>query len=67
MERTTLKAIGDFAAKRKRELGIVGDAFIPLNPGDRRTESKRQLLRAIADEARASGREPRFKANIGEG
>ena len=36
---------------RKRELGIVGVDFLPLNDGMRRTASKRRLLRAIAENA----------------
>jgi hypothetical protein len=45
---------------RKRELGIVGNDFLPRNDGSRRTESKRQLLRAIAEnaEARANADKP---------
>jgi hypothetical protein len=35
--------------ERQRALGIVGT--LPRNDGSRRTESKRQLLRAIAESA----------------
>lgn len=45
---------------RKRALGITGVDFLPLNDGARRTASKRGLLRAIADNASAQGRTPRF-------
>jgi hypothetical protein len=48
---------------RKRELGIVGVDFLPVNDGTRRTASKRRLLRTIAENAAAQGRQPRFKAN----
>jgi hypothetical protein len=50
---------------RKRELGIVGVGFLPLNDGVRRTPSKRQPLRAIAENAAAQDRKPRFPANRG--
>ena len=39
--------------ERQRALGIVGANFLPRNDGSRRTESKRQLLRAIAENAAA--------------
>jgi len=37
--------------ERRRALGIVGT--LPRNDGSRRTESKRQLLRAMAESAEA--------------
>jgi hypothetical protein len=49
---------------RKRELGLTGRDQLPRNDGTRRTESKRRLLQAIEDNARAQGREPAFKANF---
>jgi hypothetical protein len=49
---------------RKRELGITDQEPLALNDGSRRTPSKRALLQAIADNARAQGREPTFKANF---
>jgi hypothetical protein len=48
---------------RKRKLGIAGVDFLPANDGGRRTASKRGLLRTIAENAAAQGRQPRFKAN----
>ena len=48
---------------RKRELGITGVDFLPLNDGSRRTESKRRLLRTIVENAAAQGRKPRFPAS----
>ena len=50
---------------RKRELGLTGRDLVPRNDGARRTASKRALLQAIEDNARAQGREPRFKGVIG--
>jgi len=48
---------------RKREVGIVGVDFLPLNDDARRTVSKQRLLRAIAENAASQGRKPRFKGN----
>jgi hypothetical protein len=50
---------------RKRELGIVGVDFLPLNDGMRSTASKRRLLRAIAENAASQGRTPRFGTRRG--
>jgi hypothetical protein len=49
---------------RKRELGL-DDARTARarNKGAARTRSKRQLLRAIEDEARRQGRKPPFATN----
>ena len=49
---------------RKQELGMTDQEPLALNHGSRRTDSKRALLQAIADNARALGREPKFKANF---
>ncbi len=49
---------------RKQALGITDQDPLALNDGSRRTDSKRALLQAIADNARAQGREPTFKANF---
>ena len=49
---------------RRQALGMTDQEPLALNDGSRRTESKRALLQAIADNARAQGREPRFKANF---
>ena len=40
--------LGARIARRRAELGIT-DADIPLNSGERRTESKKALLKAIRD------------------
>lgn len=50
---------------RKRELGITGVDFLPLNDGARRTASKRRLLRAIAENAASQGRTPGFGTSRG--
>jgi len=49
---------------RRQDLGMTDQEPLALNDGSRRTESKRALLQAIADNARAQGREPKFKANF---
>ena len=61
---TTLAEQAAWLAKRKAELGITGNEFVPANSGKRRTEAKRELLDVLEREARARGQEPRFKANI---
>jgi hypothetical protein len=50
---------------RKRALGL-DDARVAAarNKGTARTANKRQLLRAIEDEARRQGRKPPFAAGI---
>lgn len=50
--------------QRKAELGIAGQDYVAQNSGERRSESKRELLKAIEKTAREKGREPRFKANF---
>jgi len=54
-------------AQRKAELGLEGHDYVPINNGSRRTEAKREALRAMRDHARAEGREPHFYAMIGDG
>jgi hypothetical protein len=49
--------------ERLKALGIA-DYPVPQNPGTRRTPEKRALLQQIADNARAQGREPQFKAKF---
>jgi hypothetical protein len=52
-------------AQRKAELGLKGRRdHVPVNSGAHRTPEKRELLRAIQDEAQAQGRAPRFRANF---
>ncbi len=64
MIRVDGNAFQAWLANRKRELGLTGRDLLPRNDGTRRTESKRALLQAIEDNARAQGREPAFKANF---
>jgi hypothetical protein len=60
MKTISLDGLEERLIARKRELGIIGVDFLPLNDGTRRTASKRRLLRAIAENAVAQGRTPRF-------
>ena len=64
MPTMTLAEIEQHLIARKRELGLTGRDLLPPNDGTRRTESKRALLQAIEDNARAQGREPAFKAKF---
>jgi hypothetical protein len=50
MRRVSLEEQAKLLEKRKLALGFAGTGYVALNPGLRRTESKRALLRAI-DEA----------------
>ena len=49
---------------RLRALGYVGRDFVLPNCGAYRTESKRELLRSLSEQARTSGRETPWAANI---
>jgi hypothetical protein len=60
MKAISLEELERRLVARKRQLGIVGVDFLPLNDGTRRTTSKRRLLRAIAENAVSHGRTPRF-------
>ena len=55
----------NFLARRTAELGYTGRDYVPANSGAERTESKRELLRAIARSAADRSEAPRFAANIG--
>ena len=60
MKTISLDELEECLIARKRQLGIAGVDFLPLNDGKRRTASKRRLLRAIAENAAAQGRSPLF-------
>ena len=45
-------------------VGLRDDMPLPVNNGSRRTAGKRALLQAIADNARAEGRERAFAAKF---
>ena len=64
METIDIRDLERWLVSRKRELGITGNNFIPRNDGTRRTQSKRELLKAIADSAAEQGRQPPFPAKF---
>jgi hypothetical protein len=64
MNRITLEEKARFLARRKAELGIGGRNYVAANAGTRRTETKRELLRTIAREAKPRGLQPRFRTAI---
>ncbi len=55
MRRTTLKEQGEWVARRKAELGLAGNDYVPANSGARRTASKKALLDKIEDGAKRTG------------
>lgn len=65
MTKITLEEKARLIAERKAELGLEGRDYVPVNKGTPRTPAKRQLLRTIEREVRASGATPRFQAIIG--
>jgi hypothetical protein len=62
MIRTSLAEKARVLAQRKAMLGLEGRDYVPVNSGTRRTPAKRELLRAIQDEAQEQGKAPRFRA-----
>jgi hypothetical protein len=62
MIRTTLAEKERSLARRKTELGIVGRNYVAVNSDARRTDAKRELLRALEREAQARGVVSRFGA-----
>ena len=62
MERTTLERQAEAIERWKERRGVSGRDYVPVNSGASRTESKRALLRALADDAKARNEAPRFVA-----
>ena len=60
MNRITLQQQSAWLAKRKRELGLSGRDYVPMNSGARRTPEKQALLDKLAEIARTSKRALRF-------
>lgn len=60
----TLKEMSARIEKRKAELGLVGNNYVPKNSGLRRTPEKRALLQWIKDECERKGKKPPFDANF---
>ena len=62
MSRVTLEQQSAWLAKRKRELGLSGRSYVPVNSGTRRTPGKQALLDKLAEINRTSKRALRFLA-----
>ena len=60
----TLEEMSERIEKRKAELGLTGNDYVPRNSGISRTTEKRALLQSIYDQCKLEGREPPFKANF---
>lgn len=60
MKRVTLEQQSTWLAKRKRELGLSGRDYVPVNSGARRTAAKQALLDKLAEINRTSKRALRF-------
>lgn len=63
MREVSIRELAARISRKKAELGYSGKDFVRANSGRNRTDSKRALLRNLAERARAEGREPTFKAN----
>jgi len=62
MNRITLEQQSAWLAERKRQLGLSGRDYVPVNTGARRTPAKRALLEKLAEISRTSRRALRFFA-----
>lgn len=60
MNRITLEQQSAWLAKRKRELGLSGRDYVPVNSGTHRTPAKQALLDKLAEINRTSKRALRF-------
>jgi hypothetical protein len=64
MKRTTLEQQARVIDDWKRQNGVTGRDYVPVNSGAARTPSKRELLRAITKDAAKNGRAPTFPAKF---
>ena len=62
MKRVTLEQQSAWLAKRKRELGLSGRDYVPVNSRACRTAAKQALLDKLAEIGRTSRRALRFVA-----
>jgi hypothetical protein len=62
MNRSTLEQQSAWLAERKRQLGLSGRDYVPMNSGARRTAAKQALLDKLAEIRRISKRALRFLA-----
>ncbi|MCK2166386.1 hypothetical protein [Thalassospira xiamenensis] len=63
MREITIEELAARISQKRAELGLSGKGDVQPNSGRRRTQSKRNLLRNIAELAARDGQEPPFKAN----
>lgn len=59
----TLEQLSDSIDRKKAQLGYSETDYVARNSGKYRTQSKRDLLRNIAEAAAARGEKPKFDAN----
>ncbi len=64
MRRISLKQLEEDIDRRKALLGLSGDGYVLPNSGANRTPEKRELLRALAENAADQGRAPAFQAKF---
>ncbi len=62
MPTLTLRELEARIERRKAQLRLEGDDYVRANSGANRSEEKRELLRAIAENATERGRQPAFGA-----
>jgi len=62
MQTLTIRDLEARIERRKAEWGLEGDDYVRANTGANRTEEKRELLRALAQNATDRGRRPAFEA-----
>lgn len=62
MRITTLAAHCAWLERRKRELGLTGNSFVPANSGTRRTPEKRALLARLEQVRKTAAHPLKFTA-----
>lgn len=55
MKQTSLERQARAIERWKRDNGIAGRDYVPLNNGSRRSSSKRALLKALAKQVKTNG------------
>ncbi len=62
MQALTIRDLEARIERRKAEWGLEGDDYVRANTGANRSEEKRELLRALAQNATDRGHQPAFEA-----
>lgn len=62
MQILTIRELEARIERRKALLGLEGDDYVRANSGVNRSQEKRELLRAIAQNANDRGRQSAFEA-----